>query len=1011
MHARLSSPGGILTATALTTALLTPGVSPAAAVVGTETATATARPAAAAATAPKVTRGKDAVIVSVPATADAAGYTLDVATAELSLTTRRAGTTVLATASGDTGALRFTSSDGTWQHTTDVTAWTWKNGVLTVTADTTLTGTTVKARITPKADRYQLDWEVNGVDSPKQLGLAYDLKSAGHWYGHGEAETPVGGPGTDQPWPLDSGQVEHSGFGPASYNMIDPFWYTSSSTGLRVDTGDTMNVDINAGKDGLGRFTVDSADTYRATVFVESTPRAVYRDYIGIVGKPKQSDATYEQYAKPLWNSWAQFYTKVDQQKLLNYATELHENGLDGHTIQLDDRWESEYGNLTFDPTTFPDPKAMSDKIHAMGFDFGIWVTLWINLDSDNYQYAADHGYLLKDAADPAKPCQVTWWNGTAGIVDLANPDAKAWYEDNLKKLMDAYGIDGLKFDTRFFDEKCAPRDGYQATDYQKLGTELADEYDLQGAGIRVHWSSTAHQAGFVTRQVDKGTGWESLKASAGQNLAISTIGYPFVESDMIGGSGGQPAPSKNVLIRWAQSASLMPLMYSSTSPVETTDVTTGQKVTYDRQTVDLYAAAVKAHERLAPYIWDQVQATLKTGDPIMRPLFFDFPKDRASYTVSDEWMLGPAVLAAPVLAAGTTRTVHLPSGTWYDVNHGTLLHGPATLKGYAAPLGVTPAFVRLGAKGALKAIRALKRDDVPAASVLLTPDAPSTGIGAPFEVTSTATNWSSHAISGVAAALGVPTGWTATTTKSTARSLAPGASLTTTWQVTPPADAKWGSHDLTGTVTYDRTAEVDATVQATVEPTPGSVSEPYRTTQTTDDAQYAQGGHQFAIWAGGQDLSGWKDEKGAVYLPDSAGEQATVQTELVSQTGTTPAGKAGIALADDLTAPAKGGYAVLTMSNTYGLEFLTDSNGDGVLDTWAGGGSTYHPAYLKLVRDGTTYTAYASEDGSAWTTVGTADVPSASGTEDAGMVASAVNAYYPGETLQAVFDGFSVTS
>jgi hypothetical protein len=35
-----------------------------------------------------------------------------------------------------------------------------------------------------------------------------------------------------------------------------------------------------------------------------------------------------------------------------------------------------------------------------MGFDFGIWVTLWINLDSDNYQYAVDHGYLLMDAED-----------------------------------------------------------------------------------------------------------------------------------------------------------------------------------------------------------------------------------------------------------------------------------------------------------------------------------------------------------------------------------------------------------------------------------------------------------------------------------------------------------------------------------------------------------------------------------------------------------------------------------
>ena len=55
-------------------------------------------------------------------------------------------------------------------------------------------------------------------------------------------------------------------------------------------------------------------------------------------------------------------------------------------------------------------------------------MTLWINLDADNYQVAAQKGYLLKSKADPTQPCKVSWWNGTAGIVDLANPEARQWY-------------------------------------------------------------------------------------------------------------------------------------------------------------------------------------------------------------------------------------------------------------------------------------------------------------------------------------------------------------------------------------------------------------------------------------------------------------------------------------------------------------------------------------------------------------------------------------------------------
>ncbi|GAA1249704.1 hypothetical protein [Streptomyces javensis] len=65
----------------------------------------------------------------------------------------------------------------------------------------------------------------------------------------------------------------------------------------------------------------------------------------------------------------------------------------------------------------------------------------------------------------------------------------------------------------------------------------------------------------------------------------------------------------------------------------------------------------------------------------------------------------------------------------------------------------------------------------------------------------------------------------------------------------------------------------------------------------------------------------------------------------------------------------------------------------------------------MKLTRDGTTYTAYSSKDGETWSRVGTAEVPSAAGPGDAGMVASAANVNYPGEGIEAVFSKFSVTS
>lgn len=110
---------------------------------------------------PKVTQSADGLTLSVPGTRNTPGYTVDIATDVLALTTERSGKTVLDTAGGDTGGLRFRSEE-TWEHATAVTDWTWRSGVLTLTADTTLDGATVKARLTPEADRYELDWDVEG---------------------------------------------------------------------------------------------------------------------------------------------------------------------------------------------------------------------------------------------------------------------------------------------------------------------------------------------------------------------------------------------------------------------------------------------------------------------------------------------------------------------------------------------------------------------------------------------------------------------------------------------------------------------------------------------------------------------------------------------------------------------------------------------------------------------------------------------------------------------------------
>jgi alpha-glucosidase (family GH31 glycosyl hydrolase) len=653
--------------------------------------------AAAGTPAAQFTATSSAYTVTVPPSAGAPGYTLTITADPLQLTTRRGGHVILATtAAGPSapGPFDFHTPSG-WQAATSVQSAHWQNGVLVLSLATSDPADTLSVQIAPQPDRYRIQSTVSGSDLPDSTGMHYVMSSAGHWYGQGEASTPDGGPYTRQPWPLDSDQVVDNQLGPSEYQMTDPFWFTQSSAGIWFNTGNVMAASLGYYNPGVAGFEVTGTASLDTTVFVQSTPRAVYQDYIGITGTPASVQATQQQFSEPLWNSWGQFYTSVSESGILAYAKALHDAGVPGHSIQIDDGWMGHYGDFDFN-SKFPTPQQMSAEIHQMGYNLGLWVTLWINKDANNFAYAQSHGYLLKSASDPSQPCLIPWWNGPegAGIVDLANSAARDWFAGELKQLESTYDVNGFKFDTRFFDTSCQPDAGYTANDYLKLGAQFTSQFDQQGVGVRISWTGS-QKYGFVTRQIDKGTSWDSLSAAVAQNLAISTIGYPFVETDMIGGSLGDPPPVKDVLIRWAQAASLMPLMYSSASPLGVNSPTGSQ--TYDAQTVADYKAAIATHQKITPYILKQVNRAVATGEPIMKPIFFDFPADQGSYTIADEWLLGDSLLAAPILTDTTSRDVHIPAGQWYDVIHKRVVAGPTELSGYQAGIDQTPLFIRLG--------------------------------------------------------------------------------------------------------------------------------------------------------------------------------------------------------------------------------------------------------------------------------------------------------------------------
>lgn len=669
-------------------------------------------------------------------TASSTGYRVVIDTDPFEITTVRDGRTVLATSGDSTtaAAARFVAG-GTAYFATAVTSSRFRDGILSMQLATTDPGVTLTYTIIAAADRYRVHWQVNNETRVvSSVGGDFSIASAGQWYGEGLVETDAGGPYSDQPWPLNSGSVNDDEVGPFSYFVHNPFWYTSSSAGIWVDTFKVMNVQINENGSGLASLLVTNSTRsndssvgapaavgqsrdYDATIFVESTPRAVYDDYIGIAGHPLKSDNTPIQYEKPLWDDWGDLGLDVTQASFLNYVQTIHDAQLPAATMELDDGWSAGYADHVFNlPDKFPDPKAMIAQIHQLGYQFGLWDTFADNRNGSRasvlWPFLDQSGYLLKAISNPIPfgtdtACAATWFGGgnraNPGLIDLGNPAARAWLKSQLTTLAKQLGIDGWKFDTQLYNPKCQTFGNLTPQDYQRIGLNFIDQFNLTGQGaITTAWTGT-QKYGFVTDDIDKEADWDGLHAATNQALAVSTIGYPFTELDMIGGSDDSDpptSPSKQVLVRWAQAAALTPVLLASVNPTR-----------YDTQTVDLYRDALQLHEKLFPYEMEQVHRAVKSGEPIMKPIFFDYPNDKASYTINDEWLYGDSLLAAPVLTDTTSRNIHVPAGNWYDVQNNCVVHGATDLANVPVTLADVPMFIKLGTSDTEVLLKALVRN------------------------------------------------------------------------------------------------------------------------------------------------------------------------------------------------------------------------------------------------------------------------------------------------------------
>ncbi len=401
-------------------------------------------------------------------------------------------------------------------------------------------------------------------------------------------------------------------------------------------------------------------------------------------------------FTQPQFNTWIELTYDQNQRDVLAYARGIVARGFPPAVLMIDEGWAEGYGIWDFHRGRFPDPKAMMEELHRMGFKVMVWVCPYIQPDGKHFtELLHDESKVvwLRSKENPRQPALMHWWDGFSAVTDLTNPRGRDWLVAQLDRLVAAYGVDGFKLDggdaehfsagamltgAVAFDPAATPNRHTEA--FARLGLRYPlNEY-------RACWKMGGQP--LAQRLRDKEHSWEDLRKLVPGIVNQGLMGYPFACPDMIGGGEylsfrNLEAIDQELIVRAAQVHALMPMMQFSVAPWR---VLGPDNLAICRRMAALHAE--RGGEILA-----LARESAKTGEPIVRSLEYAYPH-QGYVDVGDEFLLGPDILVAPVVEKGARkRRLVVPPGRWQG-DDGSVVLGPTSVE-VNAPLDRLPWYRR----------------------------------------------------------------------------------------------------------------------------------------------------------------------------------------------------------------------------------------------------------------------------------------------------------------------------
>jgi len=438
--------------------------------------------------------------------------------------------------------------------------------------------------------------------------------------------------------------------------------------------------------------------------FYGPSPKQVIEDFTQLVGRtplPPLFALGYQQCR----------YSYYPESRVREVASEFRKRKIPADVIYLDIDYQDNNRPFTIDRERFPTFDEMIKDLRAEAFNVVAITDLHIARlpGYKPYDEGIKNDYFVKNPDGSVYVGKV--WPGDSVFPDFTRAAVRQWWGTLYTDFVDV-GIRGFWNDMNepaIFEraDKTMPLDTVHSVEGRKTDhREIHNVFGMENARATYEGllRLQPNQRPFVLTRAafagaeryaatwtgDNSSTWNHMRISIPQLLNLGISGYAFVGDD-IGGFNGSPTPE--LLTRWMELGAFNPIYRNH-----------GMKGSRNREPwVDgpeheaIRRHYIELRYQLLPYIYTSMEETSRTGIPLMRPMFLEFPDDKDFASTETEFMFGPDLLIAPKVNEFVgAYDVKLPGGVWYDFWTGQRVTG--NIVSVDPGLDSVPVYVRGGA-------------------------------------------------------------------------------------------------------------------------------------------------------------------------------------------------------------------------------------------------------------------------------------------------------------------------